>query len=69
MSVSLLEVIEHGGYDITTIEDAEWLLSKKEEFEALLEQAEELVDSETEGCCNAGIDDFGYCKDCREHCE
>lgn len=69
MSVSLLEVIEHGGYNITTYEDANWLLSKQNEFAELIEQAQEVVDSETEGCCGAGIDDFGYCKDCREHCK
>ena len=46
MSVSLLEVIEHGGYDITTKEDALWLLSKQSEFEQLIEQAQELVESE-----------------------
>lgn len=46
MSVSLLEVIEHGGYDITTKEDAQWLLSKQTEFEELIEQAQEVVDQE-----------------------
>ena len=44
MSVSLLEVIEAGGYDLTTIEDANWLLSKQNEFEELIEQAKELID-------------------------
>lgn len=44
MSVSLLEVIEAGGYDLTTVEDANWLLSKQNEFEELIEQAEELID-------------------------
>lgn len=43
MSVSLREVIEAGGYDITTPEDARWLLGRKEEIEGLLEQAEEVV--------------------------
>ena len=46
MSVSLLEVIEHGGYDLTTKEDSIWLLSKRNEFEELIEQAEELTESE-----------------------
>lgn len=46
MSVSLLEVIEAGGYDVTTPEDALWLLSKQNEFEELIEQAQELVDEE-----------------------
>lgn len=46
MSVSLLEVIEYGGYDLTTKEDSIWLLSKQKEFEELVEQAEELVESD-----------------------
>ena len=45
MSVTLLEVIEAGGYDITTKEDAIWLLSKQNEFEELIEKAQDLVDS------------------------
>lgn len=44
MSVSLLEVIEHGGYNLETVEDANWLLSKQTEFEELMEKAQELVD-------------------------
>lgn len=44
MSVSLLEVIEHGGYDLSTVEDARWLLSKQSEFEDLIEQAEDLIE-------------------------
>ena len=44
MSVSLLEVIEAGGYDLTTIEDANWLLSKRSEFEELIEEAEQLIE-------------------------
>lgn len=47
MSVSLLEVIEHGGYHPTLDKsDAVWLLSKQNEIEELIEQAEELVESE-----------------------
>lgn len=48
MSVSLLEVIEHGGYDLSTIEDAQWLLGKQQEFEELVEQAEETVEHSDE---------------------
>lgn len=48
MSVSLLEVIEHGGYNLNTVDDATWLLSKKAEFEELIEKAQELVDKEDE---------------------
>lgn len=39
MSVSLSEVIEAGGYDLSTIEDCTWLLSRQNEFEELIEQA------------------------------
>ena len=48
MSVSLLEVIEAGGYDLTTVEDANWLLSKQSEFDELIEQAQEVVDNADE---------------------
>lgn len=45
MSVSLLEVLEDEGFDIKNrIGDAKWLLGKKNEFEELCEEAEELVD-------------------------
>jgi hypothetical protein len=43
---TLLEVIEAAGYDLTTKEDAYWLLSKRSEFEELVEQAEELLEDE-----------------------
>jgi hypothetical protein len=48
MGVTLQEVIEHGGYDLTTKEDAIWLLSKQREFDELIEQAETLVEKEEE---------------------
>ena len=48
MSVSLLEVIEAGGYDLTTVEDAQWLLSKYSEFEELIENAQALVDQDAD---------------------
>lgn len=51
MSVSLLEVIEAGGYDLDTVEDATWLLSKRNEFEELIEKAEIIVE-ETEDDAN-----------------
>lgn len=44
MSVTLLEVIEHSGYDLNTVEDANWLLSKRTEFEELIEKAETLIE-------------------------
>ena len=46
MSVSLLEVIEAGGYDLSTREDALWLTSKRNEFDELIEAAEELLEGE-----------------------
>jgi len=44
MSVSLREVLEGAEYDINTYNDAIWLLSKRSEFEDLLEEAEETVE-------------------------
>ena len=45
MSVSLDEIISHAGYDIkNNIDDARWLLAQKDEFEELLEIAEQTVD-------------------------
>ncbi len=44
MSVSLVEVIEAGGFDLSTKEDAEWLLSTQSEYEDLIEKAEELLE-------------------------
>lgn len=48
MSVSLLEVIEAGGYDLSTVEDANWLLAQKAEFEELIEKAEQLIEESEE---------------------
>lgn len=43
MSVSLLEVLENAGYDIkNNVEDAQWLLGQTDEWEELVEKAEEL---------------------------
>lgn len=44
MSVSLAEVIKAGGYDLTTLEDACWLVSKQSEFTDLVEEAEETIE-------------------------
>lgn len=49
MGVSIREVIEAGGYDLRTAEDATWLLSKRNEFDELIEQAEELIEEENNG--------------------
>jgi len=48
MSVSLLEVIEAAGYDLNTLEDNEWLVSKRREFEELLDKADFMIDQEQE---------------------
>lgn len=49
MSVSLLEVLEDAGFDIKkNIDDAKWLLSKRNEFEVLCEEAEELEEKYSE---------------------
>lgn len=48
MSVSILEVIEAGGYDLSTIEDARWLKSQESAFEELIEKAEEMIEAEEE---------------------
>ena len=44
MSVSLKEVIEAGGYDLTTLDDARWLVGKQSEFNDLIEEAEETIE-------------------------
>ena len=45
MSVSLDEIISHAGYDIKNdVNDARWLLAQRDEFEELLEIAEQTVD-------------------------
>ena len=48
MSVTITEVIEAGGYDLKTIEDAEWLISQEDQFNELLDKAKELVEAEQE---------------------
>ena len=48
MSVSITEVIEAGGYDLNTIDDAEWLLSQEAKFDELLEKAKELINKHEE---------------------
>lgn len=43
MSVSILEVIEAGGYDLSTEEDARWLLAQRNQWDELVDAAEELI--------------------------
>lgn len=44
MSVSIKEVIESAGYDLTTLDDARWLVSQEADFDELIEAAEELIE-------------------------
>ena len=44
MSVSIREVIESGGYDLSTVEDARWLTAQVSQFEELVIQAEDLIE-------------------------
>lgn len=46
MSVSLLEIVEAAGYDLSTREGALWIQSKQREFETLVEQAEERLEQD-----------------------
>lgn len=46
MGVLLEEVIEAGGYDISTKEDAIWLLSTQNEYAELIEAAEDLLEGD-----------------------
>ena len=44
MSVSIREVIESGGYDLSTIDDARWVVAQQSAFEELVEEAEETIE-------------------------
>jgi hypothetical protein len=44
MSVSILEVIESAGYDLSTYDDAQWLLSQQSQFNDLIDEAEKTID-------------------------
>lgn len=45
MSVSLLELIEHGGFrPLDEVDDARWLLSKVAEFEELISEVEDFLE-------------------------
>ena len=44
MSVSLREVIEAAGYDLLTKEDAFWLLSQQNNWDELVEEAEDRIE-------------------------
>lgn len=42
--ITLKEVIEEAGYDLSLPEDARWLLSRQQEFKELIEQAYETTE-------------------------
>lgn len=48
MSVSILEVIEAGGYDLSLYDDNVWLLAQVKQFEELVEKAQTMIDEEQE---------------------
>lgn len=48
MGVSLLEVINAAGYDLTTLDDARWFLSKVTEFEEIVQEVEDLIEAHEE---------------------
>lgn len=48
MSTSLREVIEAAGYDLSTVEGANWVVAQEDLFDELLAQAEDIIDAEDE---------------------
>ena len=46
--ISLQEVIESSGYNLNTVQDSIWLLSKQREFEELIDKANFIFDQEQE---------------------
>ena len=48
MSVSLEEALNGAGYRFDNVDDCVWLLGKREEFDELIEKAEEIVENENE---------------------
>ena len=49
MSVSILEALEHGGWDVqNNVEDARWLVSQVNQFEDLVTKAEDLIEKTEE---------------------
>lgn len=57
MSVSLEEALNGAGYRFDNIEDCEWLLGKVDEFDELIEKAQDLKDK---------YDDYLDCKEIAE---
>ena len=48
MSVTITVVVEAGGYDLKTIEDAKWIISQENKFNELLDKAKEIIEAEQE---------------------
>ena len=48
MSTSIRELIEGGGFNLSTVEDAMWLLAQRVQFESLVEMAEAIVEKDEE---------------------
>ena len=46
MGVTILQLIEEGGFDLSTPEDANWLLAQRKQFEELVDKAEAIRDAE-----------------------
>lgn len=44
MSVSLEEALNGAGYNLSDPEDCEWLLGKEEEFDELINKAQNVID-------------------------
>lgn len=45
MSVSIDQVISAAGYDLSTPEDAQWLVSQVNRFDELVEEAEDMLEA------------------------
>ena len=46
MSTSLREVIEAAGYDLSTVEGANWVLAQEDLMEELIADAEDIIEAE-----------------------
>ena len=71
MSVSLATVISAGGYDLATVKDAKWFLSKKSEFAELVEFAENVIEEDAQKTSHNRFDEAhrNICDDCRRDYE
>lgn len=44
MSTSITEVVESGGFNVENESDARWIVAQKENFEELIEYAEQVIE-------------------------